>query len=348
MIPEFVRRFAIKARRVGIVFAAIVLVGSAALWWLWQVRPSLDTIDWPPYPAADGATDSVTVTWLGVTTLLFDDGDTQILIDGFISRPSLADIVLDRPVESDAAQVDYALEAYDMRRLAAIVPVHSHFDHAMDIGAIANRTSASILGSESAANVARGAGVPEDQIVVAENHGQYRFGRFTVTMIESAHAPILWGGAVPFAGRIDRPLKTPAPVSAWRAGKNYSIVVAHPLGTTLVQGSAGFVDGALDGVHADVVMLGVGMLESMGHKYAAQYWQQVVTATGAEQVIPIHFDDYTRPFGEIVPFPRALNDFEDVAGWLEEFRDTWDRGTRLHLPRFGEATVLYPLTPPEA
>lgn len=348
MTPEFLRRLAIRARRVGMIVVAVALVGSAALWWLWRVRPSLDEIAWPPYPAADGAADTVTATWLGVTTLLFDDGDTQILIDGFLSRPTLADIVFDRPVDSDAAQIDYVLEAYDMRRLAAIVPVHSHFDHAMDIGAIANRTSASILGSETTANIARGAGVPEDQIVVAENHGQYTFGRFTVTMIESAHAPFLWGGKVPFAGTIGQPLKTPAPVSAWRAGKSYSIVVAHPLGTTVVQGSAGFVAGALDGVHADVVMLGVGMLESMGRKYAAHYWQQVVTTTGAEEVIPIHFDDYTRPFGEIVPFPRALNDFEKVAGWLEDFRNTWDRGTRLHLPRFGEATVLYPVTPPEA
>jgi L-ascorbate metabolism protein UlaG (beta-lactamase superfamily) len=348
MTPGILRRLAPGARRIGMVVAAVALVGFAALWWLWRVRPSLDSIDWPPYPAADEASDTVTVTWLGVTTLLFDDGDTQILIDGFISRPSLADIVLGRPVQSDAARIDYVLEAYDMRRLAAIVPVHSHFDHAMDVGAIANRTSASILGSETTANIARGAGVPEDQIIVVENHGQYSFGQFTLTMIESAHAPILWGGKVPFAGSIDHPLKTPAPVSAWRAGKSYSIVVAHPLGTTVVQGSAGFVTGALDGVHADVVMLGVGMLESMGRKYAAQYWQQVVTTTGAEHVIPIHFDDYTRPFGEIVPVPRALNDFGRVAGWLEDFRDTWDRGTRLHLPRFGEAIVLYPLTPPEA
>ena len=348
MNREILRALARRARRAVIVLSTVALVASVGLWWLWQVRPSLDAVDWPPFPAADGAKDTVTVTWLGVTTLLFDDGDTQLLIDGFISRPSLADVLLGRPVESDAAQIDNVLEEYDMRRLAAIVPVHSHFDHAMDIGAIANRTSASILGSESTANIARGAGVPEDQIVVVENHAQYNFGRFTVTMIESAHAPIGWSGKVPFAGTIDKPLKTPAPVSAWREGKSYSIVVAHPLGTTIVQGSAGYVEGALAGVHADVVMLGVGMLESLGRKYAARYWQQVVTATGAEDVILIHFDDFTRPFGEIEPFPRALDDFERVAGWLEEFRDTWDRGTRLHLPRFGEATVLYPLKAPEA
>ena len=38
-------------------------------------------------PDSGGA--PVTVTWYGVTTLLFDDGDTKLLIDGFFSRADL-------------------------------------------------------------------------------------------------------------------------------------------------------------------------------------------------------------------------------------------------------------------
>ena len=83
-------------------------------------RPALDAIDWEaPVITTISATDAVTVTWLGVTTLLFDDGDTQLLIDGFFSRPSLTDILLDRPVDNDAAIINYALDEFRMRRLAA-------------------------------------------------------------------------------------------------------------------------------------------------------------------------------------------------------------------------------------
>ena len=41
-------------------------------------------------PDAPAATDEtrLTITWYGVATLLFDDGETQVLIDGFFSRPS--------------------------------------------------------------------------------------------------------------------------------------------------------------------------------------------------------------------------------------------------------------------
>ena len=336
------------AKRTATGVAALIVVASLLIALLWNDRPLLSAIEWPPYPEYESRADAVTVTWLGVTTLLFDDGDTQILIDGFFSRPSIADIVFGAKVQSNAAQINYVLDEYQMRRLAAVIPVHSHFDHAMDIGAIANRSSASILGSESTAQIARGAGVPEDQIVVAENGSEYVFGNFTVKMIDSKHAPIGWGGSVPYAGTIDVPLELPAAVRAWREGKSYSIVVSHPQGTTLVQGSAGFLPGTLDDVGADVVMLGIWGLETLGREYTEQYWLALVTSTGAKRILPIHFEDYTRPFGTIELGPRILDNFVDSAAWLDEIRTTWDNDARLHLPVFGEQLVLYPPATPDA
>lgn len=333
--------------RFTIASAAALLLVSILLVVQWNNRPLLSDVAWPPYPEFEALPDAVTVTWLGVSTLLFDDGETQILIDGFISRPSVADILFDVPVRSNAAEINFVLDEYDMRRLAAIIPTHSHFDHAMDIAAIANRSSASILGSDSTAQIARGAGVPEDQISVIGKEGSFVFGNFTVTMIASAHAPIGWGGAVPFAGEVTEPLTLPAPVSAWRSSKNYSIIVAHPQGTTLVQGSAGFLPGALDKVQADVVMLGTWGLDSLGHSYAEQYWLALVTSTGAKRILPIHFEDYTRPFGEIELSPRLLDDFVATASHFEQIRAIWDNDARLYLPEFGKRVVLYSPELPE-
>lgn len=338
-----------RAKRAAIVSISVIVVAVAAIVWLWRDRPSLEDIGWPaPVIASAAVTDLVTVTWLGVSTLLFDDGETQILIDGFFSRPSLADVVLGRPVENDAAMINYALDEYRMRRLAVIIPVHSHFDHAMDVGAIANRTSASILGSESTAEIARGAGVPEDQITLVDENHVYEFGRFAVTLLRSRHAPIGWRGSVPLAGTIDTPLTVPQPVDAWREGGSYTIVISHPEGTTLVQGSAGLVDGALRDVSADVVMLSVFGLDSLGKDYAEKYWQALVTQTGANSVYPIHFDDFTKPFGETVPGPKFLSDLSQTTKWLEAFRDRWDTGTQLFLPEFGKPIEIYPQPAPEA
>ncbi len=341
---EQLKRWAV---RTAIGTATVVVLGSVLAVLLWRDRGTIESIDWHQYPVFEATTDSVTFTWLGVSTLLFDDGETQILIDGFFSRPSLADTLLSRPVKSDAATINRVIDEYRMRRLAAIIPVHSHFDHAMDIGAIANRSSASILGSETSANIARGAGVPEDQIVVVNSGEEYSFGQFTVTLIDSVHAPIGWGGSVPYAGTLDQPLQTPAPVSAWREGKSYSIIVSHPQGTTLVQGSSGFVKDALVGIQADTIMFSVALLEGLGKDYAERYWKALVTTTGAAHVVPIHFDDFTQPFGEIQLYPRAIDDFVEVAGWLESSRQSWDLDARLHIPEFGRQVVLYPPPSPE-
>lgn len=336
------------ATRALVALAAIVSFSALVLTMLWRDRGLLDEIDIARAPATHALDSPVTATWFGVTTLLFDDGETQILIDGFVSRPTLFQVLTGRPVSNDVATINYFLNEYRIRRLAAIIPVHSHYDHAMDVGAIGNRTSASILGSESTAQVARGAGVPEDQVVVVEEGTPYTFGQFTVTFFESNHAPIGLRGSVPLSGTIDVPLRTPTPITSWREGASYSIVISHPSGSTLVQGSGGIKEAALDDVAVDVVMLGTAMIEGLGRDYFERYWQATVTSTGAATVIPIHFDDYTRPFGVVELLPTFLDDFAETVMLMEEFRQTWDSDARLYLPVFGEAMPLYPEPEPEA
>ena len=50
----------------------------------------------------------LTVTWLGVSTLLLDDGSSALMTDGFFSRPSLARVGLGK-VSPSAARVDGCL-----------------------------------------------------------------------------------------------------------------------------------------------------------------------------------------------------------------------------------------------
>jgi L-ascorbate metabolism protein UlaG (beta-lactamase superfamily) len=327
-----------RVKLAAIVAAFAIAAGALVVALLWRDRPSLDNVAWAQAPEAlDGG---LSAMWLGVTTVLIDDGETQILIDGFFSRPSLTDGLLRRPVDNDAATINYALHEYGIRRLAAIIPVHSHFDHAMDVGAVAMRSKASVLGTESTANIARGAGVPEDQIIVAGGDA-YEFGQFSVRLVPTRHAPIGWRGRVPLDGTIDEPLTLPAPLQSMRLGAALSIVVEHPQGTILVQGSSGFVAGALQGVQADLVLLCSFGLASLGRDYAEAYWQEMVTTTGASAMMPMHFDDFTHPFGEVVPFPRVLDDIEKTSTWFESFRDTWDVDTRLYKPAFGRRIAIY-------
>lgn len=260
-------------------------------------------------------TPAVSVTWYGVSTLLFDDGETKILTDGFFSRPLFEG--LDSIAEPDMAQIARMVETADLHDLAMITAVHSHFDHAMDVGEVARATSATVFASESTANVARGAGVDESRIVVVDDRRTERYGDFAVTLIRSAHLPLDNGGP-PIPGTIDAPLVPPAPIGAWKEGGSYSVVIEHPAGTAVVQGSAGYVAGRLNDVRADVVYLGVGGVGIPGKDHVGSYFEEIVRATGAGCARPVHWDDFNRPFGEIV-FMGDREGVEEGIAWVRDF-----------------------------
>src|ERR1044071_6164521 len=100
-------------------------------------RPDLEQYrDRFDVPEAEG---EFGVTFLGVATVLLDDGTTRLLFDGFFSRPPLLSVAL-RRLTPDSARIDGSLQRAGITDVAAVVPVHSHFDHVMDSAVVAART----------------------------------------------------------------------------------------------------------------------------------------------------------------------------------------------------------------
>jgi L-ascorbate metabolism protein UlaG (beta-lactamase superfamily) len=277
-------------------------------------------------PAAE-PNSPLSMTWLGVTTLLLDDGSSALMTDGFFSRPSLPQLAAGK-VAPSAARVDGCLAQAKVSRLEAVIPVHTHYDHVMDSALVADRTGAQLVGGESAANVGRGHGLPEDRLVVAVNGEPIRLGAYEVTLIESHHSP-----PDRFPGVIDAPLTPPVKVGAYRCGEAWSLLVHHrPTGRRLlIQGSAGFVKGALAEHGAEVVYLGVGQLGVLPTSYLEHYWSETVRAVGARRVILIHWDDFFRPLSKpLRALPYAGDDLDVSIRVLDELaaRD----GVALHMP----------------
>lgn len=330
-----------RIRTIVVLFLALALVATAVVARLWQNRADLADMGWPEVIPNSGAAGSVTVTWFGISTLLFDDGETQILIDGAFTRVPLAKILSFRRVSSDIATINHTLAEYRMSRLAAIVPVHSHFDHAMDAGHVANRSTAVVLGSESTAYIARGADVPVDQSQILASGESRQFGDFTITLLDSKHAPIGFGDNGWLPGPIEEPLVQPARVTEWREGVSYSVLIGHPRGTTLIQGSGGFVKDNLRNYSADVVILGIAGLAGLGRDYVDELWHETITKVGAHRVFPVHYDDFTRPLGEIRLFPKVLDNVVQTAEWINEIAVAGESPVEIKLLPFGQAVALY-------
>ena len=277
-------------------------------------------------PAA-GPDAPLRVTWMGVSTLLLDDGSSALMTDGYFSRPGLVRVAAGK-VSSSAARVDGCLARAKVSRLEAVVPVHTHFDHVLDSALVADRTGALLVGGESAANVGRGYGLPENRLVVAVSGEPIELGAYEITLVESHHCP-----PDRFPGVINEPLTPPVKVSAYRCGEAWSTLIQHrPSGRRLlIQGSSGYVKGALDDYRAEVAYLGVGQLGLQPRSYLVDYWTETVRAVGARRVILIHWDDFFRPLSKpLRALPYAGDDL-DVSIRILDGLATQD-GVTLQMP----------------
>ncbi|MGW0176702.1 MBL fold metallo-hydrolase [Rhodococcus sp. NPDC003322] len=266
-----------------------------------DIHAYLDRFDVPP------AKDGLAVTFLGVSSLLIDDGSSAILTDGYFSRPSLARVGLGR-IAPDRTRISSVLDRTGITDLDAVLPVHTHFDHALDSATVAERTGATLVGGASAAQLGRGHGLPDDRVMVVTASEPLTLGGFEATFVPSHHCP-----PDRFPGAITAPVRTPVRASAFRCGDAWSIVLRHIVSgrTALIQGSAGHVPGALAGREAEVAYLGVGQLGLQSVEYIETYWHETVRTVGARRAVLIHWDDFFRPLDEpLRALPYAGDDLD--------------------------------------
>jgi len=268
--------------------------------------------------------DGLGVTFLGVATLLVDDGQSAFMTDGFFSRPGLLDVAL-RRIAPNEERIETCLKRAGVAKLEAVMPVHTHFDHAMDSATVVARTGAQLVGGTSAAMT--GHDLPRERIVVADPGQPMTFGGYEITMIESHHCP-----PDRYPGEITERVVPPVKANAYKCGEAWSILARHISGKSLlIQGSAGYVEGSLAGQHAEVAYLGVGQLGIQSDEYIETYWRQTVLAVGARRVVLIHWDDFSRPLTEpLRALPYAGDDLDNTMRVLTKLSER--DGATLHFP----------------
>ena len=257
----------------------------------------------------------VSVTWLGTAGIYATDGTTSILIDPFVSRFGLLHVGLHRDIQPLPDVIEEWSKRLAPKNVSLTLVSHSHFDHSMDAPVFAALTGSVLVGSKSTLNIGAGIGLPPEQMIEVQPGKPFRIGAFQVTFFESEHGKALFG-KVPYPGDIDGILRPPAPASAYKLGKTYSILVRHPRGTFLHHASAGWIPGMFKDIHADVVMLGIA-----GREDTRDYIEHVVRAVGAKRVVLIHFDDFFVPLSQPLEPLWGVNFDEFVATARRDFPD---------------------------
>jgi len=287
------------------------------------LTPSADLRDYSDYLINDQRSlhaGEVRVTFLGTTTLLVDDGATQLLFDAFISDVSLGTAIFGE-VQSDTAKVDATLSLVGADRVEGIFISHSHYDHVLDAPHIARRTGAVLHGSASTLNVGRGGGVSETQLQKYQVGEPIRFGDFTVTVLASKHSPGTKGGD---GTPITHPLRQPAKAGDYLEGGSYDFHVAHGAHSILVKASAGYLPGALDGVQADAMFCGTAGSMGKDADFRLAFYEQAVAKVAPRIFVPLHWNNFFQPVtNHLSANMRAIDDV--AASWdflIEKFDST--------------------------
>jgi L-ascorbate metabolism protein UlaG (beta-lactamase superfamily) len=253
----------------------------------------------------------VRARFMGVTTILLDDGETRILMDGYFTRPG----TLDPRIEPSKTRIETGLRDVGVTDVDAVLVAHGHYDHAMDSADVAKPFGAIIVGDPSVGFIAEGRGARANFRKVVDRQS-FRCGRFKITAYAIDHGP-----TTIFSGAITKAVQTPAAPWAYSQEKGFAYLIEHPDASFLIQPSASFAKDRFNGMEADVVFLSVGSMGGQNDAFVRDYWRDVVQATQPSRVIPVHWDDFNaKPEGGRLKRAGFLKDgiWRDSLGILRK------------------------------
>ena len=254
-------------------------------------------------PQGNGDGWGVRLTWLGTAGFIVESPETTLLVDPFVTRPSLARIA--RKMIPD----DVAIARHIPRKVDAVLCGHSHYDHVADAPRIAKHTKAKLVGSASTCAWGRAEGLPESQLVQIPASGALvRFGDIEVRFVPSRHGKVMFN-RVPLVGEVLTTPRGPGRLWHYRMGGAFGLLIKAPGLSVYHNGSADLIDAELDGERADVLLACLA-----GRTGTENYVARLISALGPKLVVPTHHDAF------FAPLERGLHLLPgiDVEGFVSE------------------------------
>jgi L-ascorbate metabolism protein UlaG (beta-lactamase superfamily) len=237
--------------------------------------------------------------WLGVSGYRMTFEGQTLIIDPYVSRVSLGDVLRRRPAVPDPVMIERHIG--NPSGVVGVLVGHTHFDHAVDAPALARRFGCMAYGSSSLTRLMSLHGLA-DRTVEVEPYRTYELGPFAVSFVPSLHSKLLLGLAVPFDGELTCDHLDGLSSGAYRCGQVWGIHI-EVAGTTFYhQGSANLIDDAIRHRGVDFFLAGVA-----GRGFTAGYWRRILNALQPTTVVPTHYDDFFRPLGSEMGFTTNVN-----------------------------------------
>ncbi len=230
------------------------------------------------------------IEWLGTAGYRLTYEGRSLLIDPYLTRVPLAAVLKRETVPADPRLHDrYLANAGDV---AGILVGHTHFDHAIDVPALARRYGVDAYGSASLAHLMSLHGL-RSQAVEVEPDRTYEIGPFAVRFVPSLHSKLILGYAVPSDGELTCEHLDALTPTAYRCGQVYGIHITAGETTIYHQGSANLIDDLVPDGGVDVFLAGIA-----GRRFTDRYWERILRRLDPAVVVASHYDDFFRPLSQ--------------------------------------------------
>jgi len=242
--------------------------------------------------------------WVGTAGFRLAYQDFVLWIDPYVTRVSLGDVLRRRVVPASGEAVGTWIDRAD-----AVLVGHTHFDHALDVPAIARRFGCRVYGSTSLAHLMHLHGLAERAVVV-EAQRAYELGPFRVRFVPSVHSKLQLGLAVPYAGELTCDHVDHLTPQAYRCGQVWGLAIEVAGCRIYHLGSADLIDDAITDRGVDVFLCGIS-----GRRFTDRFLERAIRALDPKVLVPTHYDDFFRPLDAPPRFSFNVNftSFADEA-----------------------------------
>lgn len=261
-------------------------------------------VAWAAASPAPAKAENLKIKYLGTAGFILSDANRTLVLDPFISRPSLWQ-TFTQPLSSDPALVKHYIPDAD-----EVLIGHAHYDHILDAAEVCKQTGARLIGSQASVMYGCSAGLPEQQMQVTQGREVIHCGAWQVIGLPSIHGKALFG-RVPLAGDMTTPPPYPPKFHQLRHGLVLNWWIDTGQLRVVHIDSADFIEQELQGRQADIVCLC-----AIGRKYRPNYVKDVVRILKPKYIIPCHWDTMVTP----IDAPPQLLPGVNIAEFLDEIK----------------------------
>lgn len=283
------------------------------------------------------------IIYLGTAGWKITDDKTVILIDPYLSRlrrsySDSTDSVTTQDTEdtrkafgpNDFVESDTAVINQHIKKANYILVHHSHRDHIMDVPYIALKTGATVIGTESTANIMTAYGIPAENIITVKGGEDYDFGTFSLKVIPSLHSPLdekrYYDSRV-----ISKDIKAPLRVSDYVEGGSLNFLIRFNGHEIFTSGSMNYIENELRGLHPDVAIVGAAPSRHEIYDYAGRLMRVL---NHPAIVLPTHWDNFTISYN--VPEDEQL---EQLKSFKQEIIKASPK-TKVTIPKYFDPIIL--------